>query len=367
MEIKVRELSGVEEKSTQQIEEELLQKHEEELNSSQEFSDVEASEEDAKENVEETQTSELSEDDVLSYIKNRYNKELSSVEQLFDERESSEELPEDVKAYFEYKKKTGRGMDDYIKLSKDFSSMDEDQLLSEYFIASGDALDDDDVDVLMDEYSYDEEYDDEKEIKKKKLVKKKKIAEAKKYFEEQKEMYRQPLESSTVGISEEQQKEIEAYKQYLAEAKTTQEEVNRKREWFLEKSNEVFNDFKGFDFKIGDSTLTFNPTGDVSKLKEEQTNSMSFVAKYLDPQTGLIKDANGYHRALAVAMNPEKFAKFFYEQGKAEATENVTRKMKNIDMSERRAPEVTKSKDGLSIRALSQPEGRGLKIKSKNR
>lgn len=363
MEIKVRELSGVEEKSVQEVEQELLEKHEEEVNSEVKNNEVGA------ENAQptEAQSSELSEEDVLSYIKNRYNKELSSVEQLFDERESSEELPEDVKAYFEYKKKTGRGMDDYIKLSRDFSSMEDDQLLSEYFIASGDALDYDDVDVLMDEYSYDEEYDDEKEIKKKKLVKKKKIAEAKKYFEEQKEMYNQPLESSTVGISKEQQEEIEAYKQYLAEAKTTQEEVNRKREWFLEKSDEVFNDFKGFDFKIGDSTLTFNPTGDVSKLKEEQTNSMSFVAKYLDPQTGLIKDASGYHRALAVAMNPEKFAKFFYEQGKAEATEDVTRKMKNIDMSERRAPEVTKSKDGLSIRALSQPEGRGLKIKSKNR
>ena len=367
MEIKVRELSGVEEKSTQQVEEELLQKHEEGLNSSQENAPEETSEEDVKKIAEETKASELSEDDVLSYIKKRYDKELNSVEQLFDERESSEELPEDVKAYFEYKKKTGRGMDDYIKLSKDFSSMDDDQLLSEYLLASGDALDNDDVDVLMDEYSYDEDYDDEKNIKKKKLVKKKKIAEAKKYFEEQKEMYKQPLESSTVGFSEEQQKEIEAYRQYVDEAKTTKEEVNRKREWFLEKSNEVFKDFKGFDFNIGDSTLTFNPTGDSSKLKEEQTNSMSFVSKYLDPQTGLIKDARGYHRSLAVAMNPEKFAKFFYEQGKAEATEDVTRKIKNIDMSERRAPEVSKSKDGLSIRALSTSEGRGLKIKSKNK
>jgi hypothetical protein len=35
-------------------------------------------------------------------------------------------------------------------------------------------------------------------------------------------------------------------------------------------------------------------------------------------EDGLIEDAVGYHKALAVAMNPEKFAKFFYEQGKAE-------------------------------------------------
>ena len=30
---------------------------------------------------------------------------------------------------------------------------------------------------------------------------------------------------------------------------------------------------------------------------------------------GLMYDAKGYHKALSVAMNPEKFAQFFYEQG----------------------------------------------------
>ena len=30
-----------------------------------------------------------------------------------------------------------------------------------------------------------------------------------------------------------------------------------------------------------------------------------------------MKDAEGYHRAMSIAMNPDKFAQFFYEQGKA--------------------------------------------------
>ena len=90
---------------------------------------------------------------------------------------------------------------------------------------------------------------------------------------------------------------------------------------------------------------------------------MNFVMKYLD-DSGLLKDSEGYHRALAVAMNPEKFAKFFYEQGQSEATEDVMRKTKNVNMSERRTPEVT-SKGGMKIKSVSTPSSRGLKIRSK--
>ena len=64
---------------------------------------------------------------------------------------------------------------------------------------------------------------------------------------------------------------------------------------------------------------------------------MNFLNRFMNDD-GLIADAEGYHKAIAVASNPEKFAQFFYEQGKASATDDVTRKMKNIDMSTRNAP-----------------------------
>ena len=37
-------------------------------------------------------------------------------------KQNNEPLPEDVSAYFEYKKKTGRGIEDYVKLNRDFDS-----------------------------------------------------------------------------------------------------------------------------------------------------------------------------------------------------------------------------------------------------
>jgi hypothetical protein len=77
-----------------------------------------------------------------------------------------------------------------------------------------------------------------------------------------------------------------------------------------------------------------------------------------------MSDATGYHRALSAAMNPDKFAKFFYEQGVASAIDDVARKSKNITMDIRKSPQLT-TKDALKIRSVGdQSSGRGLKIRS---
>jgi len=374
MELKVRAVDAVEEKSVQEVENELLQKHEEKFSEPSESSEetpkveINTTEESVVEDTPEVEETpqELSEDDVLSYIGKRYGKEINSFDELMTERKESEELPEDVASYFKYKKETGRGIEDYVKLQRDFDSMNPDSLLREYLVATeGEGLDAEDIDSLMEDYSYDEELDDEAVIKKAKLAKKKTIAKAKKYFNEQKEMYKQPLESSPVATSESENEEFQAYKQYIESVKTQQEESDAKRSWFIKKTDEVFTeDFKGFEFSLGDNTVTYSP-GDTQSIKKNQETPMNFINKYLD-EDGLMKDAGGYHRALAIAMNPDKFANFFYEQGKSEATEDVLRKTKNINMSERRAPEVT-NKGGFQVKSVNPDSGRGLKIRSINK
>jgi len=379
MDIIVKDLGSDEEKSVAQKEQEILDKaaNNEAAETKVEEAQVveateatpqkETSEEPKSESQEEiTQSSELSEEDVLSFIKNRYDKDVASVGDLFAKKEANEEIPEDVAAYLEYRKKTGRSYDDYSKLNRDFKAMDEKQLLREYYHATEDSLDADDISYMMDEFAYDDEVDEDNVIKKKKLAFKKEIGKARKFFEAQKEMYKEPLESGTASISEEQQKTIEAYNQYVKDAQTYEEEAKRKRDWFLSKTEEVFSpEFKGFDFKVGeDKVITFLPSTNVSEIKTLNSDSSNFIKRFLDEDTGLIKDAVGYHRAASVAQNPERFAKFFYEQGMADATTDVTKKIKNVNMSTRNTPQVAK-KDGMTIRALNPSEGRGLKIKSK--
>ena len=208
---------------------------------------------------------------------------------------------------------------------------------------------------------HDEDVHGPTEIKKIKLAKKKEIAKAKKFLKEQQEQYKQPLESRESSATANNEELIE-YRQYLESAKTQQEEATQKREWFIKKSDEVFSsEFKGFKFNIGENELVYTP-GSASELKKAQESPLNFINKYLD-SNGFMKDAEGYHRALALAMNPEKFAQFFYEQGQSQATDDVIRKTKNVDMTERSAPEVS-VKSGFQVKSVSQPSSKGLRIKS---
>jgi hypothetical protein len=374
MEIKVKEVSSPDSKSVQEVEKELLEKHEESLKDGEsEANDtgVEESTESAASTPEQEEvqpqgeaqeSSELNEEDVLSYIGKRYGKEINSFDELMSERESSEELPEDVAAYLKYKKETGRGFNDFQRLQEDFDDMDPDYLLTQYYKATETGLDDDDIDIMLSEFDYDEDLDDESDIKKIKLAKKKVIAKAKGYFEDMKEQYKLPLESSGSGVSGVDSEEMEAYKRYTESAKTQQELGERRRNWFTEKTNEVFGgEFKGFEFSIDDKSVLYSPQS-AEELKTKQSDVMNFLNRFMNDD-GLIADAEGYHKAIAVASNPEKFAQFFYEQGKASATEDVTRKMKNIDMSTRNAPEVS-TKGGMQIRAINPDSGKGVKIRS---
>ena len=78
-----------------------------------------------------------------------------------------------------------------------------------------------------------------------------------------------------------------------------------------------------------------------------------------------MNDAEGYHRSLAMAMNPDKFAKFFYEQGKSASADEQMRKLKNINMTTRSAPEVGQTTEGIQVKSLSTDHGRGLKIRKR--
>jgi hypothetical protein len=367
--IKVRVLDGIEEKGTAQVEQELLEKHEQQFQSvnipGQEAPVVEAPVVEApvvEAPVVDTDN-ELSEEQVLSYIGKRYNKQINSLDELTSQREEAEALPEDVAAYMKYKKETGRGFEDFLSLKKDYDSMDPDDLLENYLSATQEGLDDEDIDTLMESYRYDEDIDDESTIRKIKLERKKAVAEAKKFFNSQKEKYKVPLESSAPLISDEEKEIYENYKQYTQQAKTIEEENERKRNWFNQKTDEVFSgEFKGFEFNVNDKRITFNP-GDANELKKAQATPANFINKFLDEQ-GLIKDAAGYHKSLAVAMNPEKFAKFFYEQGQADAIDGTMKGIKNIQMSANRAPEITKSTEGMQVKAVNPDSGKSLKIRS---
>jgi hypothetical protein len=351
-------LVDFEEKSVQEIEQKLLEEHEQKMA-------------EPVETVIETPTEEpviespqFGDNDVLSYLKTKFNREVNSLDELFVEKPQQELLPEDVNAFLKFKKDTGRGLEDFYRVNQDFSKVNPERLLADYMRETNPDFDDEDIAFEYEsKFAYDEEMDDEKEIKRKKLALKKELGKASKYFEEQKEKYKAPLESRMEAtIPAEDREALESYKQYISQSTAMQQDQAKKSEYFMNKTSELFSDeFKGFDFKVGDKEVSYKP-GTPEQLKAQQTDISKFFTNFVD-ENGYIKDAKQYHKTIAAAMNPDAMAKFFYDMGKADAIDDSVRQSKNIDMSVRNAPQNI-DKGGFKVTALDSDHGNRLKIKS---
>jgi len=368
-------LVDFEEKSVQEVEENLLKVHEEKTGipqiEEQETLKVEipAEPDTANDFKGEEQSTppapSFDDEDVLSYIRSKYNKEVDTIDDLFKPVEAPQELlPEDVSAFLKFKKETGRGLEDFYRVNQDFSNEKPERLLATYLKEMNPELDDEDIQYEMaDRFGYDEEMDDERDIKKKKLAFKKELTKASKYFDEQKEKYRTPLESiGTSSISQEDQQALESYKQYVSQATAQQQEQAKKSEYFVQKTNELFNnEFEGFKFGIGDKDLSWKPSNP-EDLKNKQLDISKFFNNFID-EKGYIKDAKSYHKTMAVAMNPDSFAKFFYEQGKSDAIDESAKQSKNIDMGSVRTTGQPLDKGGFKVTSLDSDHGNRLKIR----
>jgi hypothetical protein len=359
-----------EEKSLAEKETELLKAHEEQVEETPtiDLSNVETPTDAPIDTPPANEPVELDESSVVSYLGKRWNREINSLDDLAEQRSANEDLPEDVSAFLKYKKETGRGIEDFINLNRDYNTMDQDTLLLEYNREQNKGLDLDDVKFELEtRFGYDEDFDDEKEIKKKQVAKKKELAKAKEYFNQLKDQYKVPLESRETFVPQEERDAYSAYKKQIESGVEIQEDQAKKSKYFADKTNELFSDkFEGFGFNIDENKKVVYTPADAKSLIQEQSNLSNFVNKFLNEE-GYLKDAEVFHRAIAVASNPEKFAKFFYEKGKAEAVDGIAKESKNIDMV-RQAPQVTNKSEGLQVRA-SEPSGFGnrLVIKSKNK
>jgi hypothetical protein len=373
MEIKVKAVD-FEEKSTQEIEKELLDKVENE-NSGEDEANVDRVEESTEsasapqeqEDIQpqgEAQELSIKDEDVLSYIGKRYDREINSLDELFEQRNANEELPEDVSAFLKYKKETGRGINDFIKINKDYNDVDDDQLLREYYLDQNKDLDLEDVQFeIEDRFHYDEDLDEEREVRLKKVAKKKELAKARDHFNQLKEQYKVPLESREGFASDKDMEEFNAYKKQKEAATANDQELAKRAQYFSSKTGELFSEnFEGFGFNVSeDKKLVYKPA-DSKTLLNEQSDLNNFVNKFTGDD-GFIKDIEGFHRSIAVASNPEKFAKYFYEKGMADAVGDVAKESKNIDMT-RKSTQVIK-KEGFQVRNIDADRSNRLIIKKR--
>ena len=274
-------------------------------------------------------------------------------EKIIESIETNTELPENVQKLMSFMEETGGDLNDYVKLNKDYSEMDNHTLLKEYYNTTKPHLKSEEIDFIMeDKFSYDEEADEEKEIKRKKLALKEQVAEAKQHLDGAKSKYYEEIKAGS-KLTKEQQKAIDFFNRYNKESKEQEEAIENQTRTFLNKTNQLFNkNFKGFEYNIGDKKFRFN-VKNADNVKETQSDINNFVKKFLN-KNNEIEDARGYHKALYTAMNSDAIANHFYEQGRADALKESVAKSKNIDMDPRQSHGEVVDNSGLKFKVLGE-------------
>ena len=314
-----------------------------------------------QETVEKPTEFELDDNSILSYLKDRHSLELNSIDDL--KQTEKQELSEDVEKFLQYKKETGRSFEDFVNLQKDWTKVDDTSVLREYYKETKPHLDDEDINLILSEdFSYDEELDDASEVRRKRIAYKEELYKARNHFDSLKDKYKAPLESSAASIPENYKEAFNFYSQYQEQSEQEAQLQEQRSNAFTEKTNKLFNEeFKGFEFNLGDKKRVFKPK-DVGQVKEEQSDISNFFAKHLD-ENGIVKDASQYHKAIFAASNVDALAKHFYEQGVADATGGLVKETKNIDMSVR--DNKTVDVKGTKFRVVDSGEDFSFKIRKR--
>ena len=319
-----------------------------------------------KEKVESSQEStdsplELITDEPKKQIKQEKKEEPVKEEKILQE-EKQQKLPEGVEKLVQFMEETGGTLEDYAKLNRDYSKLDNVSLLQEYYEYSKPHLNQEDINFLMDKnFAYDEEADDPSDIKAKQLAFKEEVFKAQELLRTSKEKYYTDLKlRKQENIDPKYKEALEFYNT----SKQYQEQANNAQEAFIKQTNTVFNEeFKGFDFKVGENKYRFK-VDNPGKLKEFQSDISNFLNHYTN-EDGTITNVRDYHKAIFAAQHADKLANHFYEQGRADAIKESAKKAKNINMDPRQESSTVTTNSGDRIRVVSGDSSDKLRIKWK--
>ena len=321
-----------------------------------------AVEEVAKENIEVPEQpviEEITQEEKVEEIKEVAEKAIENMEA------TGKPLPENIEKLMKFMDETGGDLNDYVQLNRDISKMDDSDVLDEYYKQTKSHLTSEERSFLLeDTYGINEELDDEKQIRKKKIALKEQVAEARAHLDGQKSKYYEEIKAGS-KLTEEQQKAIDFFNR--SEEQKKQTEVRKRT--FLNKTDSFFGqDFKGFEYKVGDKRYRFN-VKDVDKVKTTQSDINNFVSKFANKDNTNIEDTEGYHKSLFTAMNADKIAQHFYEQGKADAIKDRVSRDKNINLEPRKTHGEYEA-GGIKVKVLGQTssdiKNRSFKIRKKN-
>ena len=206
-------------------------------------------------------------------------------EAIAESEKTGAPLPENIQKLMDFMEETGGNLEDYVRLNQDYSNLDDQSLLYEYYKQTKPHLNNEEINFLMnDEFEYDEENDEEKTIKRKKLAYKEQVANARAHLDGQKSKYYKEIKAGS-KLTPDQQKAIDFFNRHNEESEQTSKVVEQQKADFKQKTNEVFNDkFKGFEYNVGEKRFRLN-VSDAGKIKDNQSDINNFVSKFTNKDT----------------------------------------------------------------------------------
>ena len=335
--------------------------------------DVAQEQEDIVEESNTTEEQEVVEDDTNDVIEEVTEEDLveeKAEEAVIQARQIDKDLPENIQKLVNFMEETGGDLNDYVNLNKDISTLDDSEVLDEYYRLTKSHLTPEERSFLLeDSFGIDEELDDERTQRKKKIALKEQVAEAKAHLDRQKSKYYEDIKAGS-QLTPEQQKAIDFFNRHNKESEERNKLSEASKEKFIKKTESVFNEkFKGFDYQVGDKKFRFK-VKDIDNVKTTQSDINNFINKFVGEDKSTIEDAKGYHKSLFTAMNADRIANHFYEQGKADAIKSQIAKDKNINTEPRKTHGET-NVGGVKYKVLGESandfsqQNRTFKIRKK--
>ena len=275
-------------------------------------------------------------------------------------KENTTTLPENIVKVVDFMNETGGTLEDYVRLNHDYSNVDNDTLLKEYYKQTKSHLDSEEINFLIeDNFSWDEDVDEPRDVRKAQLAYKEEIAKAKQHLEGLKNQYYQEIKLRP-GVTQDQQKAMDFFNRYNEDQQVAQ----KQHETFKSNTKDYFGpEFKGFDFSIGEKKFRYG-IKNVNDVADNQSDISNTIKKFLDKE-GNVNDVKGYHKAMYAANNADTIAQHFYEQGKADAIKDLSAQSKNINTQPRSSNPGDVFVGGLKVKSISGMDSSKLKIKTR--
>jgi hypothetical protein len=297
---------------------------------------------------------EVTEEMILQSLSEKLGREINSFEDLTPEPAQVVEEDPYIKELKEWREKTGRPIEDWIKFQKDYDSMSSIDVAREYLQYRYPDLNNEELELELSRFTPDED-DESSDVTRKNLELKKLATDARKTLKELKSEFSTPVQSETT-LSKEQQEAINFYNQYKEEYAKSQQvsEANAKG---------IQNQIQSLE-KIplqldSDLSIDFVVPGDKKSKLGEFTNMDHWKNK--DGSTNYSAVVSDY----AFLQNKEAIIKLAYEQGVAKGKADDDKAQRNITLDARQTADTGQGDTGdkIIVEGLDDYLGRGTKVR----